>query len=65
MSDIDWYDLKHKIFTNVIDKDERQARIDLCESCENLTKLKTCSKCNCFMPVKTWLKTKKCPINKW
>lgn len=61
----DWYDIKHMIGQNLLDKEERQLRINICESCEFLTKLKVCSKCNCFMPVKTWLKTKKCPAGKW
>ena len=44
---------------------ERIKRIEICESCEFLSSLKTCKKCNCFMPVKTWLKNKTCPIKKW
>lgn len=43
----------------------RNERIEICKNCEWLTDLKFCSKCMCFMPVKTWLSGRKCPIKKW
>lgn len=42
-----------------------QVRMKICEDCEHLTTLKFCSKCNCFMPVKTTFPGKKCPLDKW
>lgn len=40
-------------------------RLKICNTCEHYTKLKFCSQCNCFMPVKTKLSYKKCPVGKW
>lgn len=48
-----------------VDAETRQQRVDLCNSCEHLSAMKTCNKCNCFMPAKTWIKFAKCPIDKW
>ena len=45
--------------------DLRNQRIEICESCDRLNSIKVCKQCNCFMPLKTWLKTKKCPQDKW
>lgn len=65
MNDKDWDDISPGFGQNILEKEARQSRIEICESCEHLTKLKFCSKCNCFMPVKTWLRAKKCPIGNW
>lgn len=62
---IDWQDAKHKLGLDLLDAESRNLRVNICETCENLSSLKVCKVCNCFMPVKTWLKTKKCPIGKW
>lgn len=43
----------------------RNERIEICKQCDKITELKFCSECNCFMPAKTWLKTKECPLKKW
>lgn len=48
-----------------VDADTRNQRVVTCNSCEHLTTMKTCSKCNCFMPAKTWFKFASCPIGKW
>lgn len=40
-------------------------RITLCKECSNLTIIKTCSVCKCFMPAKVRLKGASCPIGKW
>jgi Family of unknown function (DUF6171) len=45
--------------------EERKIRISLCKECDELTQFNKCSKCNCFMPIKTWLKSSKCPLEKW
>ena len=43
----------------------QKERLALCESCEHYTTLNFCSRCNCFMPVKTKLARKVCPEGKW
>ena len=41
-------------------------RYQICKACDKLNyTLRTCSICNCFMPLKTLLPHAKCPINKW
>jgi len=44
---------------------EVKARYKICEQCEFFTSLKFCSKCNCYMPLKTKFPSKTCPIDKW
>jgi hypothetical protein len=41
-------------------------RVKVCESCPHLTKLtKQCSKCWCFVELKTQDLSANCPIGKW
>jgi hypothetical protein len=40
-------------------------RMDICNTCKYLNKIKLCQICNCFMPIKTKLHGMKCPIDKW
>ena len=40
-------------------------RMAVCKGCENLTKVKTCSLCNCFMPAKVAIPFASCPDGKW
>jgi len=40
-------------------------RMDMCNKCEDYTKLRLCSNCMCFMPYKTKLSFAKCPKGKW
>jgi hypothetical protein len=41
-------------------------RLSMCRSCEHLIKATTqCSKCGCFMQLKTKLANAECPIGKW
>lgn len=42
-----------------------ESRISICKSCPELTRLKTCSKCGCFMPAKVRFSGSSCPIGKW
>jgi hypothetical protein len=45
---------------------DREIRIKICEECPHLAKaVKICGHCGCFMPIKTWIRTAKCPIDKW
>lgn len=48
-----------------IEKTLRQKRIEICNSCENLSMLKMCKVCHCFMPIKTMFKIFNCPLEKW
>lgn len=43
----------------------REKRMNICKSCESLGDLNFCKECNCFMPVKTWIKSSVCPLKKW
>jgi len=41
-------------------------RWEICQACEHLYKVtNSCRKCGCFMEVKTWMATQRCPIKKW
>lgn len=44
----------------------KEERLNICLDCEDLFRpTKTCKLCGCFMDVKTWLPTQKCPVDKW
>ncbi len=45
--------------------EQANARMVICNSCEDLTKTKLCRNCGCIMPAKVRLKSKSCPIGKW
>lgn len=40
-------------------------RFGVCAKCPELTQMKTCAKCHCFMPAKVGVITAKCPLGKW
>lgn len=61
----DWNFLKPIRFDLKVDDATRQERVDICNNCDKLTMLKTCTECGCLMPVKTWLKSSECPLKKW
>jgi hypothetical protein len=48
-----------------VPQEQRETRIDICQSCDKLTEKKFCSECNCFMPLKTWINVATCPLEKW
>ena len=48
----------------LIDGKTANKRRSICEQCEH-NKVSVCSKCLCIIPVKTSVKTAKCPIGKW
>ena len=51
---------------NYTSKDIRNKRYDICKGCEHFfSPIKMCRECGCSMPLKTWLKEAKCPVNKW
>jgi hypothetical protein len=43
----------------------QKTRMEICNACEELSSLKMCSQCKCFMPFKTKLSSAVCPLNKW
>jgi recombinational DNA repair protein RecR len=66
MSDnIDWNHSSNETNGYIASEATRKQRIEICESCEELTKLKICSVCKCVMPAKVWVKFVDCPQGKW
>ena len=44
----------------------REKRLELCNGCEHFIKLThQCSKCGCFMDLKTKIRAATCPVGKW
>ena len=49
-----------------VSEEERARRIAVCEGCEFFFAAdRRCSKCNCWMDLKSKLRTAACPENKW
>lgn len=47
-------------------KEEAAARLAICNSCEFFRHSdQRCGKCGCYMAIKTYLKSEKCPVNRW
>lgn len=42
-----------------------QMRFGVCAKCPELTQMKTCRKCGCFMPAKVGVVKATCPLGKW
>jgi hypothetical protein len=58
----------HLLDPNVSKADEEivAKRLEICKGCEHLIKVTTqCTKCGCFMNLKTKLQAAACPIGKW
>lgn len=47
-----------------ITAEQAETRLKICESCEFYSNSR-CTKCGCYMAVKTHLKAANCPVNKW
>ena len=45
--------------------DKAFERLEICKGCEFYTEEKRCTKCGCFMEVKTHFEASECPIKKW
>lgn len=44
----------------------REERLNTCLDCEELFRpTNTCKMCGCFMDIKTWMPSQKCPMDKW
>lgn len=49
-----------------VDDAEAARRLGICQTCPFFRHVdQRCSKCGCFMSVKTYLKAERCPVNKW
>lgn len=49
-----------------ISEEQAVERYDICKKCDFFEpSKKRCFKCGCFMPIKTLLRSQKCPIGKW
>jgi hypothetical protein len=52
--------------TEFVDESVAKNRMDTCLGCPELIKVtKQCTKCGCFMHLKTKLENAVCPIGKW
>lgn len=52
--------------SNYTDDETAKLRMDICLSCDRLTKsTKQCKECGCFMHLKTKLSAATCPLSKW
>lgn len=50
---------------NVTDE-EKNKRFEICKACDFFEPVnQKCSKCGCYMSIKTYLKAENCPIGKW
>ncbi len=49
----------------LVDEEERKKRFAVCISCEYIYDGGRCSKCGCFMEIKSKLAGMKCPVDKW
>lgn len=48
------------------ESEEATKRLEICRSCEFFIKTsERCSKCGCFMALKTHLRAEKCPVGRW
>lgn len=52
-------------FITLVEDDVREERYNICKSCEKFTIVKTCTECNCVMPVKVVWADSECPLGKW
>jgi hypothetical protein len=49
-----------------VSTEEAARRLEICSRCEFFRASdQRCSKCGCFMALKTYLKAEKCPTDKW
>jgi len=63
-------DLKNKIKETIagtrVSTEIAEERMSICKKCEHFfSYTQSCTKCGCFMKVKTILSAAKCPVRKW
>ena len=56
--------LKLLNFNDRVDKPTQKERLSLCLKCEK-AELGICTVCFCPLAAKSWIKSEKCPIDKW
>lgn len=51
----------------ILPQKQRDARLAACRACAEHFRPATqqCGRCDCVMPLKTWLKAATCPIGRW
>ena len=57
------YDYAKSGFKNVT-TEQYKDRLNICNKCEFLDDSR-CTQCGCFIGVKAWIASEKCPIDKW
>ena len=56
----------HMVTESKVDQTEFDRRMAICRSCEFLKRpAEQCSKCGCFMKLKSKIERAHCPIHKW
>lgn len=65
MNDKDWDIFPEISIVRLATKEQREERVQICKTCDKLSSLNFCEICHCFMPLKTYMKSQKCPDNKW
>jgi hypothetical protein len=68
LSNFDKHDTPERTFfpLNLITTtDIRNSRLKVCKDCDKLKMSYICNECGCYVYAKTWLKSSKCPLNKW
>lgn len=45
--------------------EDAERRIAICNTCPDLSKLRACNHCGCFMDAKVKFEKSTCPIGKW
>ena len=59
-------DYRSKLSKFILPTEEKNKRIDICNSCEFLlTPTRNCKKCGCFVDGKAMLAKSECPMSKW
>lgn len=49
-----------------VPKKIREKRMETCKGCENFSQFtQRCTKCGCFMRIKTNFAASECPVKKW
>lgn len=57
--------LETRAKTAIADESLANKRLEICNSCEFLNKIRVCRECGCFVDAKTKLTSSRCPKNKW
>ena len=57
------WDLLNKM--NWTMEEVRAKRLEICNECDKLNKIRQCTLCHCFVGAKTALSEAYCPLRKW